>query len=140
VLRTSHDGYPPGLASPDRPPAQAIRRFKRQEILTIGLVEPRIGGAFWKPCDQQGEIARCAPGPAHRTVRLAERNGEKSLPNAVAARPSSDQCQDTAEGQCHHHHEAGVGVGQDRSADAAFNAVALMSTNPWSSPPSIFVI
>jgi hypothetical protein len=41
-------------------------------------------------------------------------------------------------GKCHPH-EAGVGIGEDRSANGGFNAVALMSTNPWSSP-SIFVI
>jgi hypothetical protein len=40
----------------------------------------------------------------------------------------------------HSEDEAGIRIGEDRSAMAAFNAVAWMSANPASSQPSIFVI
>ena len=54
--------------------------------------------------------------------------------------PGGDDISPPDEGQRHHHHEAGFREREIDPLKAAFNAIALMSTNPLSARLGLFII
>jgi hypothetical protein len=69
-------------------------------------------------------------------VEVGERKGRRPEPDGMGG----GQCPYRAKGQCHPGHQAGLGAAKIDLQMAAFNAIALMVTKPWSTRPSIFVI